>query len=113
MREDTDDKDVSLCPVCDRRRPDEGYVLCMACGVNLGEDLDEVAERFGRLDPTPGKSDSGSRGAPGFHSQPPGSVHVMSMRDPRSKDHALRSDCEIEESRPPRSVQAVLFGLAM
>lgn len=113
MAEDTDDKDESLCPMCERRRPDEGFVLCLACQANLCEDLDEVTDRFGRLTPMPGRADTGSRGAPGFRSQPPGSVHVMSMRDPRSKEHALRDDWEVEERRPPRSVQAVLFGLAM
>lgn len=97
------------CAVCGAHRPSDGHVLCERCADAYLDDLAEVETRWPMLDANPGKAGNESgRGAPGFHSQSPGSVHVMSMRDPRSKGHAVRDDPECEEKAPPPSVLAVL-----
>lgn len=104
-----DDETAAECGIC-ARRCDAGRTLCGRCSAAFGDDLAEIAERYARLDATPGRADPGGRGAPGFRSSPPGSVHVMAMRDPRSLPYALAAD---DDRRPPRSVQAALLGLAM
>lgn len=80
--------------------------------------MSEVAERYLKLDPRPGANmESGSRGAPGFGSRPPASVHIIALRDPRSSQDArvwLGKDGRVhsEEVNPPKSVHGVLSTLA-
>lgn len=97
---------------------DPKHATCGRCYDVMRERLAEVAERYLLLDPRPGASVSwGSRGSPGFVSRPPVSVHVVSMRDPRSSADArvwVGSDGRVhhEETRPPLSVFGVMSTLA-
>lgn len=97
------------CAVCGQHRPLAGYVVCGRCTEAFIDDLEEVAERWPELSAVPVKGDPGERGSPGFSSSPPGSVHVMAMRDPRSRDYAVRRDPECESTRPVMSVPATLI----
>lgn len=99
---------VPRCGVCGRHRPVDGYTVCPRCAEAFADDLAEVRELYPELSAVPGKGDPGERGAPGFSSSPPGSVHVMSMRDPRSRDYAVRRDPECESTRPVMSIPATL-----
>jgi len=99
-------------------RADDRYVTCSACYSRMREQLDEVEARYLQLDPRPGGSGiDGSRGAPGFGSRPPLSLHVVAMRDQRSSQVAkvwLGKDGRIhaEDERPVPSVHGVLSTLA-
>lgn len=71
----------------------EGYRTCDGCLDKLRDSLKDIADRWGKLDPTPGAyAEHGSRGAPGFASRPPASVHVIAMRDRRSKAGPVACD---------------------
>lgn len=99
-------------------KADDGYKTCSPCLDRIREDLRDVARRYVLLDPRPGASgEHGTRGAPGFGSRSPGSVHVMAMRDRRSSRVArtwLGRDGRLhqESERPPLSVHGVLDTLA-
>lgn len=99
-------------------RADDRHVTCGPCYDRLRERLSEVAERYLLLDPRPGANPGwGGRGSPGFVSRPPVSVHIVSMRDPRSSADAkvwLGSDGRVhaEETRPPLSTYGVLSTLS-
>src|SRR5690349_10517369 len=90
-------------------RADDRYVTCGGCCDKLRSRITEIAERYLRLDPRPGSSgEAGSRGAPGFGSRAPASVHIISMMDPRSSQDSrvwLGKDGRVhqEETSPPRS----------
>lgn len=99
---------MTRCQACGKHGRMDGYQVCEPCSDRYLDDLTEVAERYDMLDANPGKTGDDTRGAPGFRSQAPGSVHVMSMRDPRSKDHAVRHDPECEETTPPMPVFSTL-----
>lgn len=64
---------------------DEGYRTCADCLDRLREALRDIVVRYLRLDPRPGASGDGGRGAPGYGSRPPANDHVITMRDRRSK----------------------------
>lgn len=92
---------------------DPGYLTCSGCLTRLRERLQEISKRYYQLNPRPGQSGDGTRGAPGFGSRAPASVHVISMRDPRSSSMAkawVGSDgrVHLEQENPPLSVQSVL-----
>jgi hypothetical protein len=80
--------------------------------------LNEVTSRYLQADPRPGGSGmDGSRGAPGFGSRPPLSLHIAALRDPRSSQVAkiwMGADGRIhqEDERPVPSVHGVLSTLA-
>jgi hypothetical protein len=98
-------------------RADDRYVTCGHCYHRLRTVISEIAERYLKLDPRPGgQFESGSRGAPGFGSRPPLSLHVASMRDVRSSQSAkvwVARDGRVhsEEERPPLSVHGTLSTL--
>jgi hypothetical protein len=115
----------AACVVCPPPRGNRAWTLadsrCATCGScydKIRERLAEVAERYLRLDACPaGSRPPGSRGAPGFHPRPPGAVHVMAMRDPRSSQDArvwVGSDGRVhtESTRPALSVYGALNLLA-
>jgi len=97
------------------RRADPGYRTCWDCCDRLREDLKSVSARYQKLSPMPvGGVQVGSRGVPGFGSRPPGSVHIMAMRDSRSSPDAhvwMGADRRVhsEDERPPLSVWSVLM----
>lgn len=97
---------------------DDRYATCSGCYDVLRSSLAEVAERFLLLDPRPGATgEFGGRGAPGFASRPPLSVHIVAMQDPRSSPDAriwLGRDGRVhaESERPPLSVYGVLSTLS-
>lgn len=99
-------------------RADDRYATCSGCADRMRERIAEVGERYLCLDPRPGAQGfDGSRGAPGFGSRPPLSLHVVSMRDPRSSQDsrmwvARDGRVHAEETRPPRSVHGVLSTLS-
>lgn len=98
-------------------RADPGYRTCSGCLDRLRQHLREVADRYARLDPSPGASGDHGRGAPGFGSRSPASDHIIAMTDPRSSRTAKawvggdgRVHCEAEH--PPLSVHGELNTLA-
>ena len=75
-----------------------GGKLCWDCHRTVAAALDpdnhgdrdtqapaSIPAYWGRLDAAPGRGGDESRRAPGFRSTPPCSLHVVAMRDPRSK----------------------------
>lgn len=64
--------------------------LCQQCTDDLESWINEIVDRYLRLDPTPstGGMDGGRR-APGFASRPPLNLHVATLRDPRTKPRRL------------------------
>lgn len=99
----------SSCALCGTHTALGRYRVCVRCTETFLDHLDEVIERYPQLDANPGKGgDDSGRGAPGFRSTAPGSVHVMTMRDRRSKDHAVADDAECEEKNPPLAVHGEL-----
>lgn len=110
-----------LCPPPRESRPwrlvDSGYATCGPCLDRLREALHEIAARWAALDPRPGASGDGGRGAPGFESRPPAQLTVICARDWRSSREArtwLGADGRVhrESERPPLSVVAELYTLA-
>lgn len=97
---DTLERPSNACLVCPPPRQvghwrpaDKGYRTCSLCYDQLRETLHEIADRYDRLDATPGASgDHGGRGAPGFGSRPPASPHIIVMTDWRSKSCEVSSD---------------------
>lgn len=74
-------------------KADPGYRTCSTCLDKLREDLAEVGTRYRILDVRPGGSgEQGGRGAPGFGSRAPASVHIIAMRDHRSRSYEVSSD---------------------
>ncbi|HEX5119822.1 MAG TPA: hypothetical protein VFW65_31945 [Pseudonocardiaceae bacterium] len=68
----------------------EGYLACDRCITRLRESLTEITERWRRIVPAHAllpPPAGHERRPPGYHSTPPGSVHVMALRDRRS--HAV------------------------
>lgn len=96
---------------------DNGYRTCSRCLDSLREQLSDISRRYLMLDPRPGGApEQGGRGAPGFGSRAPGSVHIMAMRDRRSSPDArvwIGKDGRVhqEPERPPLSVWGVLDGV--
>lgn len=90
-----------LCPpprkVGGWRRAHEGYLTCDTCLDKVRSNLKEIGQRWMMLDARPGASggDYGSRGAPGFGSRPPASVHIIAMRDVRSKGYEVAYDATV------------------
>jgi hypothetical protein len=123
-----------------RLRPaDPGYKTCTACYDACRATLLDVRDRYQQLDSTPGASGAdGGRGAPGFGSRPPATLHVIAMRDWRSKPCEVSHDAvayvydpatgeaidkrevwygadgrpHSEQERPVRSVPGTLASLA-
>jgi len=100
------------------KRADDGYRTCSSCYERLRGLLAEVADRYARLDPSPGaQASDGTRGSPGFGFKPPLSLHVVAMRDPRSSAEAhvwVGADGRVhaESDRPPLSIWSVLDTIA-
>lgn len=96
------------------RRADCRHTTCETCLNWLRATLKGIATRYAALTPIPsGCGELGGRGAPGFGSRPPGSIHIMTMRDARSSTTAkvwVGSDGRVhqESERPPLSVWSVL-----
>lgn len=110
-----------LCPPPRPERPwrlaDPGYRTCGSCLDHLRDQLREIGARWDALDPSPGASGDGQRGAPGFDSRPPAQLTVICARDWRSsrEAHTWRgADGRLhrEHERPPLSVIAELYTLA-
>ncbi len=105
-------------PPADEHTPwmpaDPSYLTCSGCLNRVRATLNDIRDRYHRLDTTPGSSgEHGSRGAPGFRSQPPANLHIIAMRDPRSSRTArtwIAGDGRIhhEHERPPLSVRSEL-----
>lgn len=75
------------------KRARDGYTVCDGCIDKLADRLEDVADRYARLNPRPGSnSDHGGRGAPGFGSRSPASDHIIVMQDWRSKSHEVARD---------------------
>lgn len=81
--------------------PPLGYQLCDRCTRRLRDMLSDIADRWQRIVPTsallPTTPTTGRR-APGFESAPPGNVHLMAMRDPRTRAREqgdIRSPLEV------------------
>lgn len=109
-----------LCPPPRPERPwrlaDPGYRSCSSCLDRLREQLREIGARWTALDPRPGASGDGGRGAPGFGSTPPANVTVLAVRDWRSSREARTwrgADGRLhrEHERPPLSVEGELYTL--
>jgi hypothetical protein len=93
------------------RPADEGYRTCDNCLDLIRGSLTEIAERYQRLDPSPGASGDGSRGAPKF--RVPVARVVIAITDPRSGAVARTwrgADGRLyrEAERPPLLVFGVL-----
>jgi hypothetical protein len=83
----------------------------------MRERLAEIGKRWDALNPRPGASGDGGRGAPGFGSRSPGSDTVIAIRDWRSSRRAcawVGADGRVhrEAERPPLSVVAELWTVA-
>jgi len=68
-----------------------GYQLCDRCTQRLRDTLTDIVDRWHRIVPVNAllpTTPTTARRAPGFASTPPGNVHLMAMRDPRS--HAVQ-----------------------
>lgn len=94
-------------------RATDGYRTCDLCLDKLRDQLADIATRYAKLDVRPGVTGDGGRGAPGFGSRAPASVHVISVMDPRSSAEAhvwVGGDGRVhrESERPPLSVYSVL-----
>lgn len=66
----------------------DGYQLCDRCALRLRDTLADIADRWQRIVPVSAlllTTPTTGRRPPGFHSTPPGNVHVMAMRDPRTR----------------------------
>jgi hypothetical protein len=64
---------------------------------------------WARLDAAPGRGGDDGRRAPGFRSTPPCNLHVVAMRDPRSRPDPRGRD---DVSGEPRPVETALANLA-
>lgn len=75
------------------RQADEGYRTCEDCLIKVRAVITDIRRLYGKLDATPGAmQEAGSRGAPGFGSKPGASLHIVSMRDGRSKSYEIGHD---------------------
>jgi hypothetical protein len=99
------------------RLADPGYVTCSGCLAGFRGRLGELLERWVLLSARPGASgEPGGRGAPGYGSRPPASLHVIALTDWRSSRVArawIGSDRRVyrESLRPPLSVPGELHAL--
>lgn len=84
------------------RWPDPGYKTCSTCYDRLHQYLsrfgvddegrpDNIPVLYEALDTTPRRNGHG-RPAPGFGSRSPGSDHIITIRDPRSKSYEVARD---------------------
>lgn len=84
------------------RWPDPGYKTCSTCydrlhqyvsrfGVDVEGRPDNIPVLYEALDATPCRNGHGRR-APGFGSRSPGSDHIITIRDPRSKSYEVARD---------------------
>ena len=74
-------------------KADPGYRTCSGCLDKLRADLLDVGKRYHQLNARPGASgEQGGRGTPGYGSRPPASVHIIAMRDPRSRAYEVSTD---------------------
>lgn len=73
----------------DDRPARDGGLTCWQCVDSLQELVADIAEGFVKLDPRPGNGGLQARRAPGFRSQAPGDVHVMALRDRRTRPRFL------------------------
>jgi hypothetical protein len=94
-------------------RATDGYRTCDMCLDKLRGQLADIATRYAKLNPRPGVTGDGERGAPGFGSTAPASVHIIALMDPRSSSEAhvwVGGDGRVhkESERPPLSVYGVL-----
>jgi hypothetical protein len=65
-----------------------GYRLCDRCSLRMRDTFADIVDRWCRIVPTTAlllTSPTTGRRAPGFASTPPGNVHLMAMRDPRTR----------------------------
>src|SRR5690606_7071 len=86
-----------ICPPPTDGRPwrpaDDGYRTCHGCYTAVHTTLLEIDARYAALDPTPGGTgETGGRPPKGFGSRPPVNLHIVAMRDPRSKSHEVAYD---------------------
>lgn len=93
------DRPTSACLTCpppmeDRawRPADSGYRTCAPCLDRMRATLKDIVARFLRLSARPGDAGEPGRGSPGFGSRPPGSPHIIAMRDRRSKSCEVARD---------------------
>lgn len=97
------------------RLADPHHRTCELCLDRLRENLKDIGARYFALTPMSGScGELGGRGTPGFGSRPPGNLHIMVMRDPRSSADAhvwMGGDGRVhqESDRPPLSVWSVLI----
>lgn len=116
---------ASACLTCALPRPGRGwrtadpsYRTCAACLDRIRDTLKDIVRRYLLLNPTPGASgEHGTRGAPGFGTRPPASLHILAMRDRRSSPVArvwVGQDGRVhqESEKPPLSVHGVLETIA-
>lgn len=64
-----------------------GYRVCDRCSRRMRDTLTDIADRWQRIVPVSAlllTTPKTGRRAPGFASSPPGNVHLMAMRDPRT-----------------------------
>lgn len=79
----------------------EGYLCCDRCVTRLRDTLTEIVDRWHRIIPTVALLPAtvpAARHTQGFESSPPGSVHLMALRDVRTRGSApgdLRSPLEV------------------
>lgn len=80
--------DSATCLFDDRPARDGG-LTCWECVDTLTDLVSDIIEGYSKLDPKPGGGGFGGRRAPGFRSQSPGDVHVMALRDSRTRPRFL------------------------
>lgn len=78
-------------PTCvfDDRPARDGGLTCWQCIDSISDLVVEIWDGYLRLDPQPGNQGQQVRRAPGFRSQAPGDVHVMALRDRRTRPRFL------------------------
>lgn len=79
----------------------EGYQICDRCVLRVRETINDIVTRYTAvlsLWASLPAAEATDRAAPGFHSSPPGDIHMMALRDPRTvaiEPGDLRSAIEV------------------
>lgn len=123
---DTPTRPADACVLCRPPGPgaawtlrDAGYQTCRDCWRHLRRQLGEIVDRYARLNPRPGAGGGHTeRGAPGFAASPAANLHIVAMRDWRSRPDARvwrggDGRVHTEAERPPLSVFAELHKIAL
>lgn len=74
-----------ICPPRHRRPSRDGGRSCWPCHDRLHEYLGEIVDRYAVLTPRPGRGGDDGRRAPGFRSTPPLDLHIVALRDMRTR----------------------------